>query len=661
MDLVRIGPDLAATDPVGVEVLLHPSLKVRAVTASGATIQRRFVAQTSKTDKSQAREHVIVLDKPAESFTLFVEYAGELFQDVGAGEVAGQIHNFDMQAHIGEEGVYLAEGHWYPQPAVPEDAPVPPADFEVIVDPVPGFELKAGAERDAALSKRTGRLAWRSAYPVPDMVLVGGPHEVHRYEHDGITIDIHLKASQKQHAEGLSSAVKRYLDRYQPLVGPYPAREYAVVDNFFSSGFAFPTFTLLSSAVIEMGRRSQTMHGFLDHEMLHCWWGNGVFVDPQDGNWCEALTSYATNYYGYVLDGDEAGARRKRRNDAHFLGRMKPEDDKPLGTFGLPDGCGRGIGYSKGAEVFHMLARRIGQDVFWAAVRRFNAEYLGKYASWDDLSRVFEEESGEQLDTFFEQWVRGSGAPSVSIDRAVFRSAEGVLVLSLAHGERAFELDLPIRMTHAEGEADVVVSLSGFEPELSIPVDFVPLTVEVDPDYHVFRKIPPGEVVPTTAATRYGHSFTTVRPRGELPEPYLKLQSIFESDFEEEERQVVGVDYLADGVLAETCVLILGEAVRDPYVAAFLGAIEFPVRWYDDGFELADRLYTDPEDAVLATAAHPGVPGGGVTVLFANSAEAIPNPRHVTFYSHSVVVFRGGRPTLRRDLEHRNIVTVEVQ
>ena len=85
-------------------------------------------------------------------------------------------------------------------------------------------------------------------------------------------------------------------------------------------------------------------HGMFDHEMLHCWWGNGIHVDPRDGNWCEAITSYATNYYGYVLDENEQDARRKRRNYTHALSRIKPEDDKPLDTFDREDGAGRASG-----------------------------------------------------------------------------------------------------------------------------------------------------------------------------------------------------------------------------------------------------------------------------------------------------------------------------
>ncbi|MCH8148340.1 MAG: hypothetical protein IH987_10155, partial [Planctomycetes bacterium] len=461
---------------------------------------------------------------------------------------------------------------------------------------------------------------------------------------------------------GLFEAVKRNLDRYEPLIGAYPANEFAIVNNFFSSGFAFPTFTLLSTAVIDMGRRSQTTHGYIDHEMLHCWWGNGIHVDPRDGNWCEALASYGANYYGHVLDGNEEEARRKRRNYSHSLSRLEPEKDKPLGTYGQKDGCGRGIAYNKGAAVFHMLARKIGQDNFWAAMRRFTSEYTGRYASWRDIQRLCEEEEGDTpLDTFFEQWVRGAGAPTISVQRAVYHSGDRMLTLSMHQEENPFDLNVPVRVAHADGTKTVEVELRGTDQDFTIPFDVVPLTVEIDPDYHVFRKIPPEEILPTTAATRYGSAFATVVPVGDVPGPYKALQGIFESSFEENERRTLVVGEIEEGALVESCILIVGDAVRDPHVAAFLSAVEFPVRWVDDGFVLADEKYLDPTHAVVATAAHPDLPGGGVTVFFANSEEAIPPGMMIPFYEHSIIVFEDGRPIARRDLEHRNILAVEIE
>ncbi len=662
MDLARVDDaPLPPNRAVSIELALHPALRITRIQAVGATVKRRFRqrATDEQTTTFAPAKHIVVLDHPAETLTLLVAYEGELWQDVAAGEAPGRIHNFQMRAHIGEEGIYLANGCWYPQPAGGDQAEPALAEFVLLAERVVGMELLAGAQRAPQLGEPTGRIAWRSPYPIEELVLVGGPHEIHHTTHRGIAINVHLKPSQARHAAGLFEAVRRNLDRYEPLIGPYPAREYAIVDNFFSSGFAFPAFTLLSSAVIEMGERAQTTHGYLDHEMLHSWWGNGIHVDPGDGNWCESLTSYATNYYGYVLDQEDQEARRKRRNYSHFLSRMAPEMDKPLGTFGRPDGCSRAIAYRKGAAVFHMLARKMGQENFWAAMRRFTEERVGRYASWDDIRLICEAQSGLPLERFIDQWVRRGGAPQLEIEQARYRSADGTLTIVLWQGEPAFELDVPVRITHKGGSLDLSVAMGTSSKRAVIPLNVVPLTVEVDPDYHLFRKIPLDEIIPTTRSTCSGTALATVLPGGEVPAPYRRAQAVFESTFAGNQHHALTADKLAQGVLAQRCVLILGESVRHPYVSAFLEAIEFPVRWTDDGFKFSGVRYEEPTDALLCTVRHPGVDGGGVTVLYGNSVSAIPNPDHLMMYDRSLVIFKDGRPTVQRDFERPRRVLVE--
>lgn len=663
MDLVRaeaVADSSGAGSPAAIDLLLHPDLKITEVYAGGARVRRhRRVPPPTETGKDWApARHRIFLDRAVNALNLSVVYEGTLYQDVAGGETPGEIHNFAMRAHVSTEGVYLADGYWYPQP--PEVAGRRPelAEFTLLADPVPGLTLVAGGERDERLESGSGRRGWRSPYPLPGMVLVGGPHDVHEGRHGPIDIRLYLKPAQARHAAVLFEAVHRYLDRYEPLIGPYPAREYAVVDNFFSSGFAFPMFTLLSSAVIDMGARAADTHGYLDHEMLHSWWGNGIHVDPLDGNWCESLTSYATNYYGFVLDGDEEEARRKRRNYVHFLSRTPAEADKPLGSYGRPGGCGRGIAYQKGAAVFHMLARTMGQERFWEAMRAFTGEYVGQYASWEDIRVICERFHGAPLDRFFEQWIRRGGAPRVQVEVAEYDSANQQLRLVISQGEPPFHLDLPVRVHHAGGTMDLNVSVTTVSAEFTLPVDVIPDSVELDPDYHVFRRLNPEWIIPTTASTRSGKVLVSVVPAGEVAESYRELQGIFQSSFGPEGRVAVTSGEIRDGVLADASALILGAAVRDSYIAAFLHAVDCPVRWTAGGFEYEGVAYEDPAHALLLTLRHPGVSGGGITVFFANTEEGLPRAMNVPFYDNSLVIFKDTRPVLRRDLEPRMLIPV---
>ena len=100
-------------------------------------------------------------------------------------------------------------------------------------------------------------------------------------------------------------AAIRYLKLYSDLFGPYPFPKFAVVENFFPTGYGFPSYTLLGSSVL---RLPFILSSSLGHEIAHCWWGNGVQVDYQSGNWSEALTTYVADYLYKEQASQEQGA-----------------------------------------------------------------------------------------------------------------------------------------------------------------------------------------------------------------------------------------------------------------------------------------------------------------------------------------------------------------
>ena len=476
-----------------VRFALNAALDVTELTARGARIRAHVVAPPSPAPspapnpvpnpvpsaapnappklepgpRPPMRIHELHLERVGPAPRLTFHYAGALVQDVQAGEKRGQVHNLLMAAHIGNEGIYLDEGGgWYPLACDERGEPQPVAAlFRLAAEPVTGMRLVAGGE-PAALDGP--RQIWRTRYPVTGMVLVGGPHERKERTVGGIRIAVHYSRSDdpqsqaqiEKHTDLFLDAAAKYLQRYQPLIGPYPYEHYTIVENFFSSGFAFPGFTLLNRALLMMGPRGLA-HGMLDHELLHAWWGNSILVDPQDGNWCEALTTFGANYYGYVLDGDERGARNQRRNFCVAVSRLPPAEDLPLGTFGQPGGAGREIGYGKGAMVFYMLAEEIGLDRFWAACRRLTAEYKGRFVNWAVLQAVFEQEAGRPLDAFVQQWVRAAGTPELRLVAARWRAERGALEVELAQ-DLPRTLRVPLRIVADDGTArDEIVALDG--------------------------------------------------------------------------------------------------------------------------------------------------------------------------------------------------------
>ena len=359
---------------------------------------------------------------------LVIEYLARLVEDVAAGERPGEIHNQSVHAHIGPDGIFLADGAaWHPRPLDDDDLPVLHG-ITVEIEPLAGWVLVASGDPVAQGNRLTDPVwNWHTPRPVDGMAIAGGRHElhgrVHMTSHGPVEVVMQVPAEHSRQASMFVDAACEYLDLYTPLLGPFPYRRFTIVENFFSSGFAYPGFTVLGPRVVAMAPRSLAP-GYLDHELLHNWWGNGVYVDPGDGNWCEALTSFCANYFRRIVDdGERAGMEYRRGTLMKLSTDAEALDDGPLGEFGRDGGPGRFVGYDKGAFFFIMLSGlnsydpdRSAGEVPWTSLRLFAETNMGRRADWGDIQQAFEVSMGPDqpagwLNDAFRRWVREHTVP----------------------------------------------------------------------------------------------------------------------------------------------------------------------------------------------------------------------------------------------------------
>ena len=93
--------------------------------------------------------------------------------------------------------------------------------------------------------------------------------------------------------------------------------------------------------------------------------------------------------------------------------------------------------------------------------------------------------------------------------------------------EPAFEIDLPVRVYTGKTSIDFAVPLRAAREQVTIPLDVTPVSVEADPDYHILRKIPIGEIIPTTALTRRKKPLVSIAAKDEVSEGYHAVRANF--------------------------------------------------------------------------------------------------------------------------------------
>lgn len=329
--------------------------------------------------------------------------------------------------------------------------------------------------------------------PQDELYLIGGSYQRYAKDYDGIEIVVYLYEADTAMAEKYLQTSAHYISLYNDWIGRYPYAKFAVVENRWQTGYGMPSFTLLGSRVIRLPFILDTS---LPHEILHNWWGNGVYVDFSKGNWSEGLTAYMSDHFNSEQQGKGHEYRRKALE--RYANFAVEQGDFALTDFSSRhDEASQAIGYSKALMVLHMLRNQSGDDVFNENIRQFWQRYQFRYANFIDLIQQLYADSENHNDKnfphFVEQWLIRTGAPEISLDDVSVDKLVDSYSLSIKVSQRqqgpAYQLQIPLEVslqgdTHTHREN---IQLTEKNNLITLRFEKQPQTITLDPDYDVFR------------------------------------------------------------------------------------------------------------------------------------------------------------------------------
>jgi aminopeptidase N len=105
-----------------------------------------------------------------------------------------------------------------------------------------------------------------------------------------------------------------------------------------------------------------------------------------------------------------------------------------------------------------------------------------------------EDTSGLDLRTFFEQWIDRSGAPSLIMSNVLLEAEK--VSFTLSQPELPYSLNVPIKLITKDGEEMFQASIDGKASQIDLPLSAQPLSISVDPDFDVFRRLDSTEASP---------------------------------------------------------------------------------------------------------------------------------------------------------------------
>lgn len=438
---------------------------------------------------AEDRDHTlyrVTTERLQEALTL--EYQGVMdtaLRDVQEG--LGREHQVSRGA-ITAEGVFLGpQSGWYPDIAGARYR------FKLGVRLPAGWLAVTQGQGPVQSSDAAGaRIVWQGGDQTYEgLDLVAGPWTLYREQRAGRQVQVYLRRPEPELAQRYLDTSFDDLERFQQLLGPYPHDHFAVVENFWETGYGMPSFTLLGSRVI---RLPFILRSSLPHEIMHNWWGNGVTVDLSEGNWSEGLTTYLADHAIQEREGQGANARREALQ--RYWDHAQTGDDFPLREFtGRHTQVTQAVGYDKGMMFWHMLRKQVGDAPFIASLRELYRQYLDREAGFSAIRRVFESVTGQDLQRFFTQWTERRGGPELHVGTPHLEAVPGgyQLTLDIRQSEPYYDLALPYRLHCASDSVTGVVPVSGTQARLQLHSRCAPVRLDLDPQFDLFRVLALGE------------------------------------------------------------------------------------------------------------------------------------------------------------------------
>ena len=353
-----------------------------------------------------------------------------------------------------------------------------------------------GVEPEAPVINGTNKTThFHHNYPIPSYLICMAVTDYAVYNQTGGTAPNQYPIVNYIYPENLTPTVQNQLAQTPLILNlfenlfeiyPFHNEKYGHAQFGWGGGMEHTTVSFMGS----FGR------GLIAHEMAHQWFGDKITCGTWKDIWLnEGFATYLASMVIENFDG-QAAFTADKTNMIHAItsisnGAVYLTDAEALNVNRIFNGR---LSYYKGAMVLHMLRLKLGDTLFFQALKNYLADsnLAYKYAVTADLQTHLEAAYGSSLAEFFNDWVYGQGYPTYSI--AVQNNFNGTVALSVNQTQSDssvpfFEMPVPVRVLGAGGEQMDLVLNHNFNGETFVKnVPFVVTSVVFDPNKDLISK-----------------------------------------------------------------------------------------------------------------------------------------------------------------------------
>ncbi len=243
------------------------------------------------------------------------------------------------------------------------------------------------------------------------------------------------------------------------------------------------------------------------HETAHQWWGNRVGATGYRDYWLmEALANYSALLYLEKSKGPRSAETMLEqyrqnllaKNDAgQTVDATGPIVLGPRLETSQEPRAWRNITYGKGSWILHMLRARMGDERFLAMLGAIIQRYDHRTLSTEEFrelaaSYLPPKSDDPTLEAFFDQWVYGTGIPSLKLAYTVKGKAPALKLVGTvtqSDVDNDFAALVPVEIQLTRGRTITHWVRAGSDPvTFTVPLAQPPAKVTLDPKRLVLRR-----------------------------------------------------------------------------------------------------------------------------------------------------------------------------
>ena len=389
---------------------------------------------------------------------------------------------FGERSFFGDNWPNLAR-HWLPS----VDHPYDKASIEFRITAPDRYDVVATGEKieESNLDDGTKLTIYREPAPVAmKVVTIGVTKFASRLLDEVEGIPISAWVYPENRLDGFSDygvatkVIKYFIDN----IGPYSYAKLANMQAKTQWGGLENAGTISYFENSVNGKKE--VEGLIAHEIAHQWFGNSATENDWNHVWLsEGFATYFAILYQESVYGNEKRMQelaldRKQIIDYYQKNPapiVDPTIKDPMKVLSINT-------YQKGGWVLNMLRHKLGDNAFWKGIRAYYTKYRNANVMTSDFQKVMEEVSGQDLETFFKQWIFTKGYPELKWDWA-YKKGKVVMNLEQLQDYHVFNFPLEVEIKTADKSTISTLQVTSKKSSFDIKVDAMPTEINLDPDF----------------------------------------------------------------------------------------------------------------------------------------------------------------------------------